>query len=616
MCGISGIYCNFRSSDIISAYRMASSMYHRGPNHTGYFTDEYIALAHNRLSVIDLSEKAYQPMLSKCGRYVITYNGEVYNFQELAKRYNLTLESRSDTEVILQLFVINGEDFISELNGMFALAIYDREKMELFLYRDRLGIKPLFYSQNQDSFQFASELKAIVSLPEVKRNLKINKNAISRYFHLGFIPAPYTIYENVFKLEPGSMMKISIDNVKKRRWWDIDSSRISQNTVKNEVQALEELDILLNDSVKARLISDVPVGTLLSGGVDSSLVSAIAAKHTTNQLDTFCIRFEYEKYNESEWAKKIAMHIGSKHHELTVTAKEAVEFLPKMIATYDEPFADTSAIPTMLVSKMAAEHVTVTLSGDGGDELFHGYGSHLWVNRLNNPLISPWKGVIGTALSLGNSRLQRISSLFQINPNLQSHIFSQEQYLFSDSELPDLLNIELTPAWLPQSSLSKRKLTPAETQAIFDTKYYLSDDLLTKVDRASMLFGLENRVPLLDYRIVEWALNLDPKLKIKNNQGKYILKQLLSKYVPTELFNRPKQGFSVPLKEWMKNDLYDLFMDYLSPAMIRKFNIVNVDYVEKLKTRFFTKDMDYLYNRLWLVAALHMWLSQTDTIDL
>ncbi|MDD4748169.1 MAG: asparagine synthase C-terminal domain-containing protein, partial [Salinivirgaceae bacterium] len=273
-------------------------------------------------------------------------------------------------------------------------------------------------------------------------------------------------------------------------------------------------------------------------------------------------------------------------------------------------------IPTMLVSKMAAEHVTVTLSGDGGDELFHGYGSHLWANRLNNPLISPWKGVIGTALSLGNSRLQRISSLFQINPNLQSHIFSQEQYLFSDSELPDLLNIELTPAWLPQSSLSKRKLTPAETQAIFDTKYYLSDDLLTKVDRASMLFGLENRVPLLDYRIVEWALNLDPKLKIKNNQGKYILKQLLSKYVPTELFNRPKQGFSVPLKEWMKNDLYDLFMDYLSPAMIRKFNIVNVDYVEKLKTRFFTKDMDYLYNRLWLVAALHMWLSQTDTIDL
>ena len=616
MCGISGIYCNFRSSDIISAYRMASSMYHRGPDHTGYFTDEYIALAHNRLSIIDLSDKAHQPMLSKCGRYVISYNGEVYNFKELAQRYNLSLESRSDTEVILKLFIINGENFVAELNGMFAIALYDRQKMELFLYNDRLGIKPLFYSQSQDSFQFASELKAIVALPRIKHNLKINKDAISRYFHLGFIPAPYTIYDNVYKLEPGSMMKISIDNVKKRRWWEIDSSKISQNTIKNEAQAMEELDSLLNDSVKTRLISDVPVGTLLSGGIDSSLVSAIAAKHATNQLNTFCIRFEHERYNESEWAKKIAMHIGSKHHELTVTANEALDFLPKMISTYDEPFADTSAIPTMLVSKMAAEHVTVTLSGDGGDELFHGYGSHLWANRLSNPIISPFKGVIGTALSLGNSRLQRISSLFQINPNLQTHIFSQEQYLFTDSELAELLNIELATAWIPQSSLSERKLTPAETQAIFDTKYYLPDDLLAKVDRASMLFGLENRVPLLDYRITEWALNLDPKLKIKNGQGKYILKQLLSKYVPNELFNRPKQGFSVPLKEWMKNELYALFMDYLSPEMIRKFNVVNVKYVETLKTRFFIKNMDYLYNRLWLIAALHMWLSQTEQTDL
>ena len=611
MCGISGIYCNFRSSDIISAYRMASSMYHRGPDHTGYFTDEYVALAHNRLSILDLSDKAHQPMLSQCGRFVITFNGEVYNFKELAHRYNLPLDSRSDTEVILKLFIKNGENFVSDLNGMFAIAIYDREKMELYLYRDRLGVKPLFYCQNQDSFQFGSELKSIISLPEVNRQLKLNQDAINRYFHLGYIPSPHTIYQNVYKLEAGSMMKVSIDTIVKRKWWSIDKSKIGSITLKDEDIALKELDNLLNDSVKSRLISDVPVGALLSGGIDSSLVSAIAAKHTTNQLNTFCIRFEYGRYNESDWAKKIASHIGSKHHELTVTADEVVNFLPKMMATYDEPFADTSAIPTMLVSKMASEHVTVTLSGDGGDELFHGYGSHLWAKRLNSTYVSLFKGLSSTALSFGDSRMQRIGELFHVNPNIQAHIFSQEQYLFSDQELNGLLNNELSSPWIPNIPSSERKLTPSEIQALFDTTYYLPDDLLTKVDRASMLFGLENRVPLLDYRIVEWALNVDQNLKIRNNKGKYLLKRLLSSYIPTELFDRPKQGFAVPLKEWMRTDLYELFQEYLDPELLKKHNIVNVAYVEKLKVRFYKKEVDYLYNRLWLIAALHMWLEQS-----
>ncbi len=611
MCGISGIYCNFRSSDIITAYRMASAMYHRGPNHTGYFTDEYVALAHNRLSIIDLSGKAHQPMMSDCGRYIIVFNGEVFNFKELTRKYSLELKTRSDTEVILKLFVINGIDFVQELNGMFAFAVYDREKMELFLYRDRLGIKPLYYTQNQDSFIFASELKAIVALPEVYRALELNTDAVSRYFHLGYIPSPHTIYQNVYKLEAGTMMKISLDNVQQRRWWGIDKHKLSEWTVDNEQQAIRDLDELLNDSIRLRLISDVSIGTLLSGGIDSSLVSAIAAKHTTETLNTFCIRFEYGKYNESEWAKKIARHIGSNHHELTVSASEAIDFLPKMIRHYDEPFGDTSAIPTMLVSKMASEHVTVSLSGDGGDELFHGYGAHLWAERMNKPYIQSFKCVIGTVLNLGNSRMQRASWMFQPNPSMQAHIFSQEQYLFSDSELADLLNLELSAPWIPRTLQAHRKLEPAEIQAIYDTQYYLPDDLLTKVDRASMLFSLENRVPLLDYRIVEWALNLNPKLKIREERGKYILRQLLAKYIPTEMFDRPKKGFAIPLKEWMRDDLKQTFLDYLSPDLLTKYGIVNSVTVENLKSRFYDNNIDYIYNRLWLVASFHMWLEQS-----
>jgi asparagine synthase (glutamine-hydrolysing) len=586
-------------------------MYHRGPNHTGYFTDEYVALAHNRLSILDLSEKAHQPMLSDCNRYVIIYNGEVFNFRELAKKYTLNLKSRSDTEVILKLFIINGMDFVQELNGMFAFAIYDREKMELFLYRDRLGIKPLYYTQNQDSFIFGSELKAIVALPEVSRTLEINHDAVSRYFHLGYIPSPITIYQNVYKLEPGSMLKVSLDNVQQRKWWGIDKHKLTEWTINDEQQAIHDLDELLTDAVKLRLISDVPIGTLLSGGVDSSLVSAIAAKHTTETLNTFCIRFEYGKYNESEWAKRIARHIGANHHELTVSAREAMDYLPLMIKHYDEPFGDTSAIPTMLVSKMASESVTVTLSGDGGDELFHGYGAHLWAERMSKPYINSFKGVIGTVLNLGDSRMQRASWMFQPNPNMQAHIFSQEQYLFSDSELDNLLNFELSAPWTPRIPPSLRKLSSAEIQAIYDMQYYLPDDLLTKVDRASMLFSLENRVPLLDYRVVEWSLNLNPKLKIKEERGKYLLRQLLSKYVPTNLFDRPKQGFAVPLKEWMRDDLKQTFLEYLNPDILTKYGFVNVETVEKLKTRFYDKKVDYLYNRLWLVAAFHMWLEQS-----
>ena len=330
-------------------------------------------------------------------------------------------------------------------------------------------------------------------------------------------------------------------------------------------------------------------------------------KISNKPVKTYAIGFEESGYDETDHAKKIAAHLGTDHHEHYLGPKDALDVIPKLPDIYDEPFADTSAIPTMLVSKMAAQHVTVTLSGDGGDELFHGYGSHLWANRLSNSYISAFKGVIGNVLSLGNSRLQRIGCLFQANPNLQAHIFSQEQYLFSDSELTDLLNIELPSPWLPHLPLSKRKLTPAEIQAIFDTKYYLPNDLLTKVDRASMQYSLETRVPLLDHRVLEYSVNLSSDLKIKNGESKYLLKQVLYDYVPKKYFDRPKWGFSIPIRFWLQNELKYLPDKYLSENVLAKYGIFNIAQVKEIERRYFAGE-DYLFNKIWAIILLNQWL--------
>ncbi len=613
MGGISGIYCSFRNSGIVTTYRMIYSLQHRGFDNIGFFTDEYIALAHNCSGTNPEKTQAKQPKLSNCKRYVIIYNGEVFNCQELVKKYNLVLNSDSEAEIILELFIRNGTSFVNELNGAFTFAIYDREKTELFLYRDRLGLKPLFYTQNADSFIFGSELKALLTIPEVKNSLTINYDAVNRYFHLGYIPAPQTIYQNVHKLEQGSMLKVSYTSLESKKWWDIDNKIFCNHTINNEQHAIDHLDELLNDSVKKRISGHKQVGALLSGGIDSSLISAMAAIHANEPINTFCVRFDGFKdiNDESIWAYKISKHIGSKHNLLNITLKDAEEYIPKMIHHYDEPYADSSAIPTMLVSKVVSEHFPFVLTGDGGDELFHGYGAYFWAERLNSLFVRNFKSMIGEIMSLGNSRMQRASWMFQSNPHIQAHIFSQEQYLFSDSELHEILSTDYSTAWIPTMPNPDRKLTPGELQAIYDLKYYLTEDLLTKMDRGSMLFGLETRAPLLDHRIVEWSLNLSPELKIRDKKGKYILRQLITKYIPADVFNRPKRGFAAPMKEWMRNDLKTTFLNYLSPEIIQKYNIVNYKPVERLKHEFYKKNIDYLYNRLWLIAAFHMWLEQS-----
>jgi len=591
---------------------MAQSMQHRGHDNIGFFTDDYVVLAHNGSKRLSGQNQTKQPLLSNCKRYVIVYSGEVYNCAELIEKYNLQTTSNNDAEVILELFVKNSADFMLELNGAFAFAIYDRIENELFLYRDRIGIKPLYYIQNFDSFAFGSELKSLITIPKIRKNLNINNTSIGRYFHLGYIPAPLTIYQNIYKLEQGSMLKFSFSDFKVKKWWDINDLKFSDQTISNEQQAIQELDYFLNDSVKLRIANHNQVCSLLSGGIDSSLVSAIAARHVDEPINTFYVKFDHDKDSESVWAQKISKHIGSKHNVLNFNSKEAVEYIPKMILQYDEPYADSSAIPTMFVSKMVSKKFPFVLTGDGGDELFHGYGAHLWARRLNNIFIKSFKGIIGQLLSLGNSRMQRASWLFQPNPHMQAHIFSQEHYMFSDNELNEILITESLTPWIPALPDSLRGFTPAELQALYDIKHYLSEDLLTKIDRGGMLFGLEARTPMLDHRIVEWSLNLDPNLKIRDKKGKYILRELISKYIPSEMFDRPKQGFAVPLKEWMRGDYKDMFLDYLSPEIINRYDVVNYHYVEQLKKMFYKQNIDYVYNRLWLVAAFHMWMEQIN----
>ncbi|MDA3866218.1 MAG: asparagine synthase (glutamine-hydrolyzing) [Salinivirgaceae bacterium] len=607
MCGIAGYWQTTEMLGKSHLEKMAEALAHRGPDHQGIYHSSNAGLAHRRLSIIDLSDDANQPFYSQDGRYVMVYNGEVYNFKELAAQFHITPKTGSDSEIVLELFAKRGIEFAKLLNGMFAIAIYDLHEQRLFLFRDRAGIKPLFYYYANNILVFASELKALQkALPGDW--LQKNTHAYGAFLHFGFIPAPQTVYHNIFKLEPGHMILLDKNGLKLQPWWSVES-KIEVRRFTNEKELLQRLDVAVNSAVKSRLISDVPVGTFLSGGVDSSLVSAVAARHFNGKIKTFTIGFEHVKHNETEHAAKVARHIGSDHREFFVTEAEARELLPQIITQYDEPFADTSAIPTMLVSKMARQEVTVTLSGDGGDELFMGYGSHVWAKRLASNRYKMMAPFMRSALQLGNSRHRRAAGMFGKHTNSMSHIFSQEQYLFSENEVNALLVGEN--GFHPELKSFSDSFTPQEKQALFDFHYYLPDDLLTKVDRASMRYALETRVPLLDYRIVELAFNMHPSLRLNGKNGKYLLKKLLYRYVPQHLFDRPKQGFSVPLHQWMTGSLKGWFDAHLDESVIVRHGIVRPEVVAHLRKRFEKKSNAFLYNRLWAVAALHAWLEES-----
>jgi len=623
MCGIAG-YLSLNNS--IQAHQLKKAtdlLQHRGPDAEGFYfsEDNKVGLGHRRLSILDLSSSADQPMFSSDGRYVMVYNGEVYNYKELTyklKDKGASLKTTSDTEVILELFAQQGVQCFKQLNGMFALAIYDIQKHIITIARDHAGVKPLFIYYDQGDFVFASELKAIQSMK--KSQLSINKKAIPYFLHLGFIPHPLTIYNNTEKFPAAHFLQIDVNSQSFSTlsssitfFWKLES-KIEMNSINDKKTAKQKLTGLLFDSVEKQLISDVPLGTFLSGGVDSSLVTAIASKVNTQKINSFSIAIDDGRFNESKYALQVATHLQTQHHEFSVKEKEVLELIGTLMPLYDEPFADSSALPTMMVSRLAKKYVTVALSGDGGDELFMGYGMHLWAKRLSQKWVSPARSGLSAVSKIMSSKYRRAGNLFDYNnkKNIRSHIFSQEQYFFKENELRDILIYEKFDfEKINSNTPTDRKLNEEEQQSLWDFNYYLPDDLLVKVDRASMHYSLETRVPLLDYRIMEFAFNLNSELKMKGKIMKYLLKEVLFDYVPKQIFERPKQGFSIPLNKWLKTDLNYLLEKYTSREIIEQHNLLNYSIVEKLRKEYLS-GVDYLFNRLWVIIVLHWWLEENN----
>ena len=611
MCGITGFLSNSLNQEDLSS--MTSVLKHRGPDANAcYFDDDQgIGLGHRRLAILDLSPESNQPFFSKCGRYVMVYNGEVYNYKEIAAKYGIKAKTSSDTEIIIESFAINGVKCIEDFNGMFSIAIWDKLDERLWLIRDRLGIKPLYYYKNPDLFIFASELKSILSFVDASPNLDI----IATFLNLGYTPNKYTFYNDVLKIPAGNYASLTkLGKFELKQYWSAQEEALKPKLVFNNVEkGISALKGEVEKSVCSRMISDVPLGTFLSGGIDSSLVTAVAQSLSDKPIQTFSIGFKEQKFNEAQYAEKVAKHLGTNHHTYLLSTQDALDRVNQLLDIYDEPYADSSAIPTLLVSEVARKHVTVALSGDGGDELFLGYGMYQWAKRLQNPIIKAFRKPIGTLLyHSGDLKFQRASTLFQYENEkyIKSHIFSQEQYFFSRKEIGQLLRDKRLVQFKVKECYPNSKLNPEEQQALFDIQNYLCEDLLVKVDRASMQHALEVRVPLLDHNIVEFALNLPYKWKVRKGVRKYLLKEVLFQYVPKALFERPKWGFSIPLNEWLRKDLRYLIDDYLSKKVVEDVGLIKYPLVSKLKKAYFG-GQTYLYNRIWVLILLHKWFKTT-----
>lgn len=609
MCGIVG---SFSKNKIDTAIlKLATdAIAHRGPDAKGYYVseNENVFLGHRRLSIIDISESANQPMFSADGRYVIVYNGEIYNFGKLKNKLpNFGWKTHGDTEVVLELFARFGIESFTWLNGIFAFSIYDIVEEKLWLCRDQLGVKPLFIQRNNEGLTFASELKSIIAANK-STNLAISKTAVANYLHLGYIPEPMTIYRGIKKFPAGNYASLDLKTGTwdRQQYWAAKDYYL-QNPSDDEPIVFKQYKEKLFAAVEHQMISDVPLGTFLSGGIDSSLVTAVAQKISSQKVKTFSIGFEDSKHDESMYANQVAEHLQTDHHLFTVKQDDILSLVPEFLSLFDEPFSDSSAFPTMLVSKLAKEHVTVTLSGDGGDEFFQGYGMYDWATRLSDPKMQLMRKPFYFASKLMNERTERAGKVFNFpsERRIPSHIFSQEQYLFSEQELRKLMlknNFDFN-----EINKTPRKGTARERQAFWDVEHYLKDDLLVKVDRASMRYSLETRVPLLDKDLVEFSLNVPLSLKISEEYGtKHLMKKVLYEMVPQHIFDRPKKGFSIPLNKWLSKELKPLIDKYLGKQRVEYAGLVDYKIVERILKQYLGGKL-FLYNRVWALLVLHWW---------
>jgi len=602
MCGIVGF--NFKNQTLLD--EMKSSIIHRGPDDNGSYFDENISLGHVRLSILDLSTLAHQPM--QFDNLAMVYNGEVYNFQEIKNeliKYGYSFSSNSDSEVVLKAFHKWRFDAISKFRGMFAIAIYDKNIKKLYLIRDRVGIKPLYYYFDGDHFIFSSEIRAIRKY----KKLNIDKFSLSEYFQFGYISQNNSIFENTQKLLPAHYLEFDLNtktlNIEK--YWAVENYFKISN--KNEDEIIYELEQILIEGIKYRMVSDVPVGVFLSGGVDSSLVSAILQKHYGN-IHTFTIGFKEEKYNEAVFAKQVANHIGSKHTEEFLSVFKAKEILKNFVDIYDEPFGDSSGIPTFLVSQIAKENgVKVVLSADGGDELFCGYERYWWSYNLGNKFKKlPFKRILAKGMDVLNPIFMNIPI-----KNME-HKLGFLQNLLKTSSWNEIYETILKQYREDIKDLNLEKLVknkdyfkfgeqihPMQGMMLWDFYNYLPDDILVKMDRATMANSIEGREPLLDNKIIEYAATIPFEYKYKNNESKYILKKVLENYLPKEMIYRKKMGFGIPMFEWFKDDLIELFEEYFVDD-----DIINMSYVRELLYQF--KQGKYVnINKLWFVLVYKMW---------
>ena len=651
MCGINGFYSKSLSNFDDVIVKMNSTISHRGPDTNGAWSDKNsgIVLGHQRLSIIDVSSSGNQPMQSSSGRYILTYNGEIYNYLKIRKELemnnaNIKWIGNSDTEILLESIDFWGiEPTLQKIQGMYAFGIWDQKMRRLILARDRIGEKPLYYGWqgegNNKVFLFGSELKALKVHPEF--NGQINRDAIALQLRHNCIPAPYTIYKDIYKLLPGNYLELKHTDLKKellnypKKYWSLTSSLMygNKNQLKfSEDEIQKDLEENLKISVKKQMISDVPIGAFLSGGVDSSTIVALMQSQSNQPVKTFTVGFNENEYNEAKFAKKIAKHLGTNHTELYVSPKTAMEVIPKISTIYDEPFSDSSQIPTFLVSQLTKQHVKVAISGDGGDELFCGYNRYKMSEKFSSLFrFMPFnlrKTIASTIQSISPHNLNKISKFIPILDQqtnfgdkihkgadvLNTKNFSNIYYTLC-SHWKDPTKIVLN-SKEPGTLLTKFKpnlnyLDTQEQMMALDFLTYLPDDILVKLDRAAMASSLETRVPFLDHNLIEYVFKIPHSLKFRNGHGKWILKKILNQYVPKNLTERPKMGFEIPLGSWLRGPLRDWAENLLNEKRLNQENFFNTKLVRDKWLEHLNGKKNW-HHHLWDILMFQAWLEKNN----
>ncbi len=623
MCGIAG-FTRFLSpiGDITTLQNMGNAIAHRGPDASGEYLDEHVGLCHRRLSIIDLSEAGQQPMFSTDKQLAIVFNGEIYNFQSLREelvKNGYIFQSKTDTEVILALYQREGPACLNKLNGMFAFALWDKQKQRLFLARDRIGKKPLYYLAKDGHFAFASEIKALLKLPNFNKN--INYNALYDFFAYQYIPDPKTIFKDIYKLEPGFYLTITAQSIHKQQYWNLS---FDQTSHQSEGELKEQLLQLIQSTTQARMISDVPLGAFLSGGIDSSGVVGIMSQLSTNPVTTCSIGFDDKKYDEIKFAKIVANQYKTNHHEFTVR-KTVEDHLKHIVSFFDEPFADPSLVPTYFVCELARKQVTVALAGDGGDEVFAGYEKYS-IDAIENQLRNYFPNWIRSRIF---PRLAKLLTFFQ------AHFFRKGHTLLNSLSADPAMGFYLSNAQMTNTHwhalinnntrVQLGDYHPSQITTQFyhnakaedhlakilytDIKTYLPGDILVKVDRMSMAHSLEVRAPLLDYQMMEFAARIPSFLKFKHGEKKYILKEALKPILPTDILYRKKMGFSVPLAHWLRYEIKELSQQALLNPHSGLANFFNTQNIHTLWDQHQSSKQDHSH-MLWSLLMFELWFQR------